>query len=91
MPVLDRRCQVVHTGIMNRSSDVGTPKQKADRAKLESAKLVNTSVLQVKKSADKTLDLRSPDEFKGWQADPDDIRSEKKAKKRKKPVQEDPK
>lgn len=56
---------------------------KLGQAKLEDVKLEKTSVLQISKNAAKSLDLRSPDDFASWTDDPDDVRAEKRALRRK--------
>lgn len=60
----------------------GTDRAKASLNKLETAKVVETSVLNVVKTKASDLVLKSPDEYKPWHDDPDDLRQIKKAKRR---------
>ncbi len=61
-----------------------SPKRtRVDKIKIDDAIIIETPVLQVSKPADKELYLRSPDEFKDWKFDPDDVRAEARARRRK--------
>lgn len=78
---------------MDKPINSGDPKKELDRAKLEKAQKLTLPVLEVrpKRTGPSKLDLRSPDEKKGWIDDPEDLRALRKIEGRKKVAHSDPK
>lgn len=72
---------------MNDTVKSSPKRTKVDKISIEDLVVIETAVLEVSKSDDKKLDLRSPDEYKDWKLDPDDVRAEARAIRRKKKQQ----